>query len=193
MRLAPSNPYNERFDNNLFVVVRTTVSPESLSATVQRVVRALDPELPVNNLRSMEARIDQSLLTRRSPAMLAGVFAVIALLLTAMGTYGVLSYAVAQRRREIALRVALGARPDQVRAQFVRLAGRLLAAGTALGLTGAWMTGRALQGILFHVPAVQPGVLALTAGVIAVVCLLACLLPSHRAARISPSEALSEL
>ena len=186
-------PYNERFDNNLFVVVRTTVSPESLSATVQRVVRALDPELPVNNLRSMEARIDQSLLTRRSPAMLAGVFAVIALLLTAMGTYGVLSYAVAQRRREIALRVALGARPDQVRAQFVRLAGRLLAAGTALGLTGAWMTGRALQGILFHVPAVQPGVLALTAGVIAVVCLLACLLPSHRAARISPSEALSEL
>jgi predicted permease len=186
-------PYNERFDNNLFVVARTTVSPESVGATVQRVVRALDPELPVNNLKSMDARIDQSLLTRRSPAMLAGVFAVIALLLTAMGTYGVLSYAVAQRRREIALRVALGARPDQVRAQFVRLAGRLLAAGTALGLACAWMTGRALQGILFHVPAVQPGVLALTAGVIAVVCLLACLLPSHRAARISPSEALSEL
>ena len=110
---------------------------------MQRVVRALDPELPVNNLKSMDARIDQSLLARRSPAMLAGVFAAIALLLTTMGTYGVLSYAVAQRRREIALRVALGARPDQVRAQFIRLAGRLLAAGTALGLAGAWMTGRA--------------------------------------------------
>ena len=186
-------PYNERFDNNLFVVARTTVSPESVGATMQRVVRALDPELPVNNLKSMDARIDQSLLARRSPAMLAGVFAAIALLLTAMGTYGVLSYAVAQRRREIALRVALGARPDQVRAQFIRLAGRLLAAGTALGLAGAWMTGRALQGILFHVPAVQPGVLALTAALITVVCLLACLLPSHRAARISPSEALAEL
>ncbi|HET6319216.1 MAG TPA: FtsX-like permease family protein, partial [Chloroflexota bacterium] len=186
-------PYNERFDNNLFVITRTTVSPESLATTLQRVVRGVDPELPVNNLRSMETRIDQSLLARRSPAMLAAVFAAVALLLTAIGTYGVLSYAVTQRRREIALRMALGARPDQVRGQFVRLAARLLLAGMALGLAGAWMTGRAMQGILFHVPPVQASVLALTAGVMAVVCLLACLLPSHRAARISPSEALAEL
>jgi hypothetical protein len=186
-------PYDERFDNNVFVVTRTTVSPDSLAATLQRVVRGLDPELPVNNLRTMDARIDRSLLTRRSPAMLAACFALIALLLTALGTYGVLSYAVAQRRREVALRMALGAAPSQVRGQFVRLAARLLLAGLVLGLAGAWMMGRAMQGILFHVPPVDARVLGLTSVVMAVVCLLACLLPSHRAARISPSEALGEL
>lgn len=186
-------PYNERFDNNVFVVARTAVPPDSLAEAVQRVVRRIDPELPVNNLRAMETRIDRSLLSRRSPAMLAALFAGIALLLTALGTYGVLSYAVAQRRREIALRMALGAAPAQVRRQFVGLASRLLLAGLGLGLAGAWMMGRAMEGILFHVPPVDAGVLGLTTAVMAVVCLVACLLPSHRAARISPSEALGEL
>jgi putative ABC transport system permease protein len=186
-------PYNERFDNNIFVVARTTVPPESLAQTMQRVVRGIDAELPVNNLRAMQTRIDRSLMSRRSPAMLAAGFAAIALLLTALGTYGLLSYAVTQRRREIALRMALGAGPGQVRSQFVRLAARLLIAGVALGLVGAWMTGRAMRGVLFHVPPVDARVLGLTALVMAVVCLLACLLPSQRAARISPSEALSEL
>jgi predicted permease len=186
-------PYDERFDNNLFLVARTSVPPDSLAGTVQHVVRGLDADLPVNNLRAMEARIDRSLLSRRSPALLAACFAAMALLLTALGTYGVLSYAVAQRRREIALRMALGAGPGRVRSQFVRLALRLLTAGLALGLAGAWMMGRAMQGILFHVPPVDVRVLGLTTVVMAVVCLLACLLPSHRAARISPSEALGEL
>jgi predicted permease len=185
-------PYAERFDSAIYVVTRTSVPPDSFGLTLQRVVRRIDAELPVNNVRSMETRIADSLTTRRSPAVLAGVFSSIALLLTAIGTYGVLSYAVRQRRREIALRMAVGARPGQIRRQFVSLALRLMASGMALGLIGAWITGRAMQTVLFHVPPVHVTVLLSTAVVLGVVSVAACLLPSHRAARISPMEALAE-
>jgi len=114
------------------------------------------------------------------------------LLLTAIGSYGVLSYAVAQRRREIGLRMALGARPEQIRGQFFSLGLRLVGAGTILGAIGAWLTGQAMQTILFHVPAFNLAVLAGAAGVMGMVSLVACVLPSHRAARISPLEALAE-
>jgi ABC-type antimicrobial peptide transport system permease subunit len=103
-----------------------------------------------------------------------------------------LSYAVAQRRREIGVRMALGARPEQIRSQFFSLALRLLAGGTAVGILGAWLTGRAMQTVLFHVPAVSPPILAGAAGVIAVVSLAACLLPARRAAHISPMQALAD-
>jgi predicted permease len=185
-------PLGHRPDNGLFVVARTSRIAESVGIDLQRVVRGIDPELPVSDIRSMETRIADSLVARRSPALLAGLFSGIALLLTAIGTYGVLSYAVAQRRREIGLRIALGARPEQVRGQFLGLALRLLAAGTFLGLLGAWLTGRAMQAVLFQVPALHPATLAGTAGVLAGVSLVACLVPSSRAARISPMEAMTE-
>jgi ABC-type antimicrobial peptide transport system permease subunit len=158
---------------------------------VQETVRRIDPELPVSDLRSMETRIADSLLTRRSPALLAGIFSAIALLLTAIGTYGVLSYAVTERRREIGVRMALGARPEQIRNQFFSLALRLLAAGTTLGILGAWFAGQAMRTVLFHVPAVHPVVLAGAAGIIGVVSIIACLVPSHRASMVSPMEALA--
>jgi ABC-type antimicrobial peptide transport system permease subunit len=104
----------------------------------------------------------------------------------------VLSYAVAQRRREIGLRMALGARPDQVRSQFLGLALRLLVAGMTLGVLGAWMAGRAMQALLFQVPGLHPATLAVTVGVMGVVSVAACLVPSQRAARIPPMEALAE-
>jgi hypothetical protein len=185
-------PFGHRPDHSMFVVVRTSLPPESLGFSLQRVVRAIDAELPVNDLRSMETRIADSLVARRSPALLAGLFSTIALLLTAIGTYGVLTYAVSQRRREIGLRMALGARPAQVRRQFMSLALRLLAVGTSLGMVGAWLTGRAMQSILFEVPALHVATIVATAAVLAIVSLAACLLPSHRAAHISPMEALSE-
>jgi ABC-type antimicrobial peptide transport system permease subunit len=88
--------------------------------------------------------------------------------------------------------MALGARPEQIRGQFFSLALRLLACGTILGVIGAWLAGRAMQTVLFHVPALSFPILAGAAGVMGVVSLVACLLPSHRAARISPMEALAE-
>jgi predicted permease len=185
-------PYVFRIGDSVFVAVRTSLPPESLGLTLQKVVRQIDPDIPVDDLRSMETRIADSLVARRSPALLAGLFSGIALLLTAIGTYGVLSYAVAQRRREIGVRMALGAQPGRIRWQFFSLSLRLLAGGTLLGLIGAWQAGRAMRSVLFHVPPLNLAILAGAACVTGVVCLAACLLPSQRAARISPMETLAE-
>ncbi len=179
-------PYALRTDDSLFIVVRTSLPPESLGSALQKAVRQIDPEVPVNDRRSMDARIADSLVAQRSPALLAGMFSLIAVLLVGVGTYGVLSYAVAQRRREIGLRMALGARPAQIRSQFLALAFRLLVAGTILGTVGAWLTGRAMQTLLFQVPPLHVATLAAAVGIIGVVSLIACLLPSQRATRISP-------
>jgi hypothetical protein len=185
-------PYALRTDDSLFAVVRTNLPVESLGLALQQAVRQIDPEVPVSDIRSMENRIGDSLADRRSPALLAGIFSAIALLLTAVGTYGVFSYSVAQRRREIGVRMALGARPGQIRSHFLALALRLLAAGTMLGFLGAWLTGQALRTLLFQVPPLHFAIFAAAAGVIAVVSLIACLVPSQRAARISPVEALAD-
>jgi predicted permease len=185
-------PYAFRMGDSVFVAIRTSLPPESLGLTLQRVVRQIDPDVPVDNLRSMDTRIADSLIARRSPALLAGLFSGIALLLTSIGTYGVLSYAVAQRRREIGVRIALGAQSGQIRIQFLSLSLRLLTAGTVLGLIGAWQAGRAMRSLLFQVPPLNAAVLAAAACVTAAVCLAACLVPLQRAAQISPMEALAE-
>jgi predicted permease len=186
-------PYALRTDDSLFVVVRTSLRPESLGPGLQKAVRQIDPEVPVSDLRPMDTRIADSLVAQRSPAFIAGIFSVIAVLLLGVGTYGVLSYAVAQRRREIGLRMALGARPGQIRIQFLALALRLLAAGVILGTVGAWLAGRAMRTLLFQVPPLHVATIAAAAGIICAVSLVACLLPSQRATRISPVEALSDL
>jgi len=124
--------------------------------------------------------------------VLAGIFAGVALLLAAVGTYGVLAYAVSQRRREIGVRMALGAQPEQVLAQFLGLGVKLLLAGIALGVLGSWAAGRAMQSVLFGVGTIHVGVLFATAGLLVVVVLLAVFLPSYRASRVSPLEALRD-
>ncbi len=185
-------PYVFRTDNSVFVAIRANVSPESLKLSLQKLVRQVDPNIPVYDVRSMEARISESLVARRSPALLAALFSGIALLLTAIGTYGVLSYAVTQRRREIGVRMALGAQPAQIRRQFLSVALRLFAAGSILGIAGACLIGRAMQSILFNVPALNLNIFLAAALVMAAVSFAACLLPAQRAAKISPLEALAE-
>jgi predicted permease len=185
-------PYAWRIGDSFFIAVRTSLPPESLSLALQKAVRQIDPNIPVSDVQSMDTRITDSLSARSSPALLSGLFSAIALLLTAIGTYGVLSYAVAQRRREIGVRMALGAQPRQIRIQFLSLSLRLLATGTLLGLLGAWQAGRAMNTVLFHVQPLNLPILASAACVMGVVCFAACLLPSQRAARVSPMEALAE-
>ena len=174
----------------VFVVTRTSQNPEAFAETLRKVVRTTQPEIAIENIRSMETRIAESLIARRSPALLAGIFAGVALLLAAIGTYGVLSYAVAQRRREIGIRMALGARREQIGTQFLSLGLRLLAAGTLLGLLGACLAGRAMQSVLFGVPALHLATFLGTALVMTVVSLLASFIPARRAASLDPMVAL---
>ena len=185
-------PYIYRADNNIFVVVRAAVPAEPLRMTVQKVVRDIDAGLAVNDVRSMDDRITDSLMARRSPALLAGIFSAIALLLTGIGTYGVLSYAVAQRNREIGVRMALGAQPGQIRGQFLTLGLRLVVAGLALGSAVSWLGGKVIQAVLFHVPASSPMVLGCAATIMALVALAACFVPARRAALVSPMRVLTE-
>jgi len=183
-------PYMRTFNRNYFLVARTSLAPDSLAVALRKLVRDTDPEIPLNDIQSMEARVDESLTTRRSPALLTGIFAAVALMLAAVGIYGVLSYAVSQRHREIGVRMALGALPKQILAQFLSLGAKLLLAGTLLGLVGAWAAGRAMQTILFGVGSAQPGVFAATFAVTMLVVLLACYIPARRAARVDPMVAL---
>ena len=171
------------------LAVRTTLPPAVMAPAVRETILALDPALPIDDVRTFQSRIDDSLIGRRSPAILAVVFAAVALLLAAIGTYGVLSYAVQQRWREIGLRMALGARPDQIRNQFLSIDASLLAAGVGLGILGALGASRAMRAILFGVPSLPAGLLAGTALLMSAVSLTACLLPALRATRADPMMA----
>ncbi len=185
-------PYaSDRGDHaSIFVVTRTSQRPEAFAETLRKLVHAAHPLLAVDNIRSMDTRIADSLTTRRSPALLAGVFAIVALLLAAIGTYGVLAYAVAQRRREIGIRMSIGAQRHQIGVQFLSLGLRLLAAGTILGLVGAWLAGKAMQSVLFDVPALHVPTLLVTAFVMTAVSSVACFIPARRATLVDPVQAL---
>ena len=174
----------------LQVVLRTPAAAETMRVTVEQLIRRLDPQMPLNDFRSMRSRIDDSLVMRRSPAILATVFAAVALLLAAIGIYGTLAYVVAQRRREIGIRMALGARRLQIGSQFLYMGMKLFAAGALLGIIGAWSSGRIMQSILFQVPPLHTVSLVGTALAIALVTLIASLIPAIRASRTNPMEAL---
>jgi predicted permease len=183
-------PYNYRDSSSIFIITRTTQRPEAFAETLRKLVRAAHLALAIDNIRSMDTRIADSLITRRSPALLAGIFAGVALLLAAIGTYGVLSYAVAQRRREIGVRMALGAQREQIGAQFLSLGLRLLVAGIILGVFGAWLAGKAMQTVLFNVPPLHVAIFLGSASIMSAVSLLACLIPAWRASSVNPVEAL---
>ena len=183
-------PYAHYNSTRFTLVVRTAQPPETMGAALRAAVLQLDPELPLSELMTMQSRVDDSLASRRVPVLLAGTFAAVALVLAAAGIYGVLAYSVLQRQREIGVRMALGAQPAQILRQFLGLGGRLLLIGLPLGLFGAWLTGRAMTGLLFGVAPANAVVLGGAALMLGAVAMLACLLPSRRAARISPLQAL---
>jgi predicted permease len=185
-------PYAEFPSLMLRVGLRTSLPPAALGPSLRAAVLRIDPDLPVIDLKPMAERIDDSLAVRRGPMWLAVLFAAAALGLAGLGLYGVLAYAVAQRRREIGVRMALGAQPEQIRAQFLALGARLALAGALLGAVGAWFAGRAMEGLLFGVRPTDPVVAGLVLAVLAAIALGACLTPAVRAARVPPMEALRD-
>jgi predicted permease len=176
--------------SEFMVTVRTLQAPEAAGPALREAIWSIDPELPVTDVKTMETRIRDSVSGRRTPFLLAGIFAGMALVLAAVGIYGVLAYSVAQRRREIGVRMALGAQPEQILRQFLGLGIQFLGIGVPLGLIGAWLVGRAMAALLFGIGPANPLVLGGTAIMLAAVALLACVLPARRAAQVSPIEAL---
>ncbi len=185
-------PYRYNASPDVFVAARTRQAPESFAPTLQALVRRVDPELPVDDLRPMELRVADSLVARSSPALVAGIFGAISLLLAAIGIYGVMSYSVVQRRREIGIRLALGARSSQIGREFLVRGLRLLAIGMVLGVAGAFLAERVMRSALFDVAAMPVAVVAGATAVLSVAAFVACLLPSWRAASLSPLTALVE-
>lgn len=173
-----------------FIVVRTALAPSAATPALRQALARVDSRLPLDGLLTMDSRMSETLVVRRSPMILAWVFSAVALGLAALGIYGVLAYAVAQRRREIGVRMALGALPGQILRQFLGLGGRLLAVGVALGLAGATFVGRAMQALLYEISPLNLPVLGGTALLLAGVVLFASFMPSRRAAALSPLEAL---
>jgi putative ABC transport system permease protein len=177
---------------NMNVVIRTALPPESLAPQIRRIVQAMDPTLPIVNLRSMTDVFDESLSRPRFLAQLLGVFAGLALLLAAIGTYGILSYSVTERRREIGIHMALGATRGNVLGMVLGQGMRLTIAGLVAGLAAAFVLTRLLQSQLFNVKPSDPMTIASVAAVIAAVALAACYIPASRATRVDPMVVLRD-
>jgi hypothetical protein len=172
------------------IVVRTSVDPMSLLPAVRREVRAIDPTIPVAEAHSMKQVQSLVLSDRRLPMQLMSVFAFAALVLAAVGVYGVMAYSVAARTREIGVRVALGARPSDVFGMVVRQGMRSAAIGLTAGLLGAAALGRVLTTLLYGVRPTDGVTFAAVAVVLLLVVLAACVVPARRAVRVDPLEAL---
>jgi len=176
----------------LTFAIRTAGDPVSLTSAVRGVLNGLDRELPVFDTQTMDARLEKSLMTRKSPVLLSLSFGVVALCLSAIGIYGVLAYLVTQRRREIGIRIALGSSARAIFELVLREGLMLIAGGFALGAVGAIVLRRSLESQLFGVSATDPVVLAAVTALLATVAVIACALPAGRATRIDPIVALSE-
>ncbi len=183
-------PVAQGSPRDMQVVTRGTIDAAALAPALRRAVAELDPAVPVGRVRALAAYVDDSAARARFVTGVLVAFATAAVLLAAVGVYGVAAFAVARRTREVGVRVALGAAPAAIRAMVLRDGGRLAAAGVAVGLVGAAAAGWLARGALYGVAPVEPGVLAGVAVLFGAVALAATALPARRAARIDPLVAL---
>jgi predicted lysophospholipase L1 biosynthesis ABC-type transport system permease subunit len=172
------------------VVVRTTATPEAMAGLLRGLLARVDPLQGAGEVQTLEQYVSRSVATPRFTAFLTSAFAAVALLLAGFGLFSVMAYSVAQRRREIGIRLALGAQPGDVRRLVVGQALGLGLAGLALGLTGALAASRVLNSLLFGVRANDPGTFAGVSTVLLTVMVLAAYLPARQATRVDPMTAL---
>jgi predicted permease len=174
------------------LVVRTRSEPFAAMSGIREAVRRLDPHLPLSDVRTMEQVKEQSTLWAKQPTWVVGAFAAVAALLAALGLYGVLAHAVTQQRREIGIRMALGARPGDVVSHTLRDALSMLIVGLAAGLAGAFALTRVLKSLLFQVSALDPVALAVACVLMTLIGILASLIPARRAAGVDPMAVLRD-
>jgi putative ABC transport system permease protein len=185
-------PMGQAGSGTMTIAVRTRGNPESLDAAIRREVIAMDPDQAMIPVRSFEWILSQSLMKQKFSAFLLGLFACVALALSAVGIFGVMTAMVTQRTREIAVRMALGAQPRDVLGMVVAHGARLAGVGIVIGLVGALALSRVMRGLLFGVGATDPVTLGGVSLLLASVALLACYLPARRATRVDPIVTLRE-
>jgi putative ABC transport system permease protein len=183
-------PYQQNAWPFITITLRSQLDQSTLIAAAQREVRSLDPNLPISNVRTMSEVMAESLARRRLVLTLFTIFASLALLLAAIGIYGVLSSSVKQRTRELGIRIALGATTRGVLQLVIGDGVKLVMLGIVIGMAGAIATGRLLAGLLFGVNATDPMTFTVIALLLAAVSVLACYIPARRATKVDPLTAL---
>jgi predicted permease len=194
-RSLTEKPRPEAYDSlyaprRVYLTMHTSVPPASVSPAVRRALRRLDSGVALFRERTMEDVVDDNSRGQRFLSSLVGSFAALAALLAAVGIYGVLSYVVTQRTREIGIRMSLGASRARVLGDVLRQGMLLALAGFTLGIAGAFAAGRVMQSLLHEVEPRDPAIFGGTAALLAAVTLLACYIPARRAARMDPKRAL---
>ena len=185
----PQNSWPNALRNS-FIVLRTATDPKSLVPAIRRELRSVDPTFPITQIRTMDEIVGDSLSQRRFNTVLLGLFAFLAVALAGVGIYGVMSYGVSQRTREMGIRVALGARQSDITKLVTSTGARLAALGIAIGIVAAAISSRLISSLLFGLTATDPMTFVLTAVLLGAVTLLASYIPSRRAARTDPISAL---
>jgi macrolide transport system ATP-binding/permease protein len=183
-------PLSQNHETGMVLYVRTSAPPGTVLPAVRAAVQSVEPNLPLPDLHTVAETVATSLYVPRMGAILLGVFAVVAVLLAAIGVYGVTSFAVAQRTREIGVRMALGAAKDDILALVVKQGMGLVAVGMAAGLLLAFAAGRSLASFLYGIRGTDPATFLAVPLVLAAVALVACLVPARRAMRLDPLAAL---
>jgi len=183
-------PYAQNASRSVALVARTAVEPATLGKAVEAAVHALNRELPVTRILPMAQLISDSVARRRLSTVILAVFALVAVILAAVGLYGVVSHGVIERTREIGVRMALGAERGRVLRLFLLQGVRTAAAGTVVGLSGAFLLSKWMSALLFQVTPTDPATFAGVAVLLLVVAAIACYIPARRAARMDPLAAL---
>jgi putative ABC transport system permease protein len=182
--------YPQEMTSHMYLIVRTSTEPASVISSVRAAVTSIDPDLPLYSVATMQEKLSASLTTTRIRTILIVGFGAVAVLLAAIGIYGVLAYSVAQRRAEIGVRLALGSPASTVFNLIVKQGMTLLAGGLVIGGLAALYLSRLVQGLLYGITATDPVVYGVVAIVLSAVALFACAIPARRAMRVEPGVAL---
>ena len=182
--------YRQNTQDREALVVRTTSEPSAIASSVAAAVRSVDPEQPIYDGRTLEAVVDRALAQRWLQTAVLTAFALIALLLASIGVYGVIAYAVGQRRREFGIRMALGAHRSEIVGLVMRHGAVLFGIGAVIGLAASAASARILAGLLYNVRAFDPASFSVATLVLLTVAMIACGLPARRAATVDPSVTL---
>lgn len=183
-------PHHQRFQSDLTLVARTPTDPQPVMQNVRALVRSMDPDMPVYDVRTMEDHMGIALLPARLGGTVLGIFGLLGLVLAAVGIYGVMAYSVSQRRRELSIRVAMGADRGSVVRLVLGEGLRLAIIGTVVGLAAALGAARLVRGLLYDVSAMDPVAFTLVPATLLAVALMAVYLPARRAASVDPIVAL---